>query len=122
MKNEYKTALIGEELPNIPWESKPANCKEVVWRHSTNPIIDLHPMPKARSVFNSCVIPWEDGFIGVFRVDSLSMDPNLHLGTSPDGINWTLEEEPINFISPELRLGIPRFLHNLLFRRSFQAS
>lgn len=100
-----KTALIADAVPNMPWEPKPANCKEVVWRHSTNPIIDLHPMPKARSVFNSCVMPWKDGFIGVFRVDSLSMDPNLHLGKSPDGINWAIEEDPINFISPDPALG-----------------
>ena len=100
-----KTALIADALPKMPWEPKPAGCKEVVWRHSANPIIDLHPFPKARSVFNSCVIPWDDGFIGVFRVDSLSMDPNLHLGTSPDGINWTIEEKPIDFISPDPALG-----------------
>lgn len=109
MKNtnaaKAKTILIADPLPNMPWEPKPDNCKEVVWRDSRNPIIDLHPFPKARSIYNSCVIPWNDGFIGVFRADWLCMTPYLHLGTSPDGIEWKIEEEPIQFISPDPALG-----------------
>ncbi|MCI9409983.1 MAG: glycosidase, partial [Oscillospiraceae bacterium] len=31
--------LNGVSLPNIPWQDKPADCKDVVWRYSANPII-----------------------------------------------------------------------------------
>lgn len=75
-----KSALIGKPLPNIPWEPRPENSKAVVWRHSGNPIIDLHPFENARSAYNSCVVPWGEEFIGVFRVDWLCMTPYLHLG------------------------------------------
>jgi beta-1,4-mannooligosaccharide/beta-1,4-mannosyl-N-acetylglucosamine phosphorylase len=107
-----KTALIANALPNIPWEPKPAGCKEVVWRHSRNPVIDLHPFAKARSVYNSCVVPWEDGFIGIFRADWLCMTPYLHLGTSPDGLTWNIDEEPIKFISPDTALGKMTFAYD----------
>ncbi len=92
-----KTVLMADPVPHMPWEEKPSDCKEVVWRDSRNPIIDLHPFPKARSVYNSCVIPWEDGFIGIFRVDWLCMTPYLHVGRSSDGVTWHIEEEPIKF-------------------------
>ena len=57
------TALVSDPMPNIPWEPKPGNFAGVVWRHSNNPIVDVNPFPKARGVYNSCVIPWEDKFI-----------------------------------------------------------
>ena len=107
-----KTALIADPLPNIPWEPKPENCKEVIWRHSQNPIIDLHPFANARSVYNSCVMPWKDGFIGIFRADWLCMTPYLHLGTSPDGLTWQIDEEPIKFISPDNALGDMTFAYD----------
>ena len=99
------TALVDEPLPNMPWEEKPDGCNGIIWRHSTNPIVDTNPFPKARGVYNSCVVPWEDRFIGVFRADWHCMTPYLHMGTSPDGINWTFDEEPIEFISPDASLG-----------------
>jgi beta-1,4-mannooligosaccharide/beta-1,4-mannosyl-N-acetylglucosamine phosphorylase len=107
-----KTALIGEALPNIPWEPKPKNCTGVVWRHSTNPVVDINPFPKARGVYNSCVLPWEGKFIGVFRADWHCMTPHLHFGTSDDAINWKFEEEPIQFISPDPALGELTFAYD----------
>ena len=26
--------IIGEALPDMPWEDRPAGCKEVMWRYS----------------------------------------------------------------------------------------
>ena len=52
------TALVSDPMPNIPWEPKPENFSGVAWRHSNNPIVDVNPFPKARGVYNSCVIPW----------------------------------------------------------------
>lgn len=92
-----KIKIIGEPLPNIPWEDKPSNCKEVVWRSKKNPIISRNAIPNSNSIFNSAVIPFKDGFAGIFRVDDKSRNMNLHVGKSRDGINWEIEAEPIKF-------------------------
>ena len=46
---------------------KPEGFDGVVWRHDNNPIIDWNPTKKSARIFNSAVLPYEDGFIGVFR-------------------------------------------------------
>jgi beta-1,4-mannooligosaccharide/beta-1,4-mannosyl-N-acetylglucosamine phosphorylase len=107
-----QTALIGDPLPNIPWEPKPDNFKGIVWRHSTNPIVDVNPFPKARGVYNSSVIPWEGKFIGIFRADWHCMTAYLHFGTSDDAINWKFEEDPISFISLDPPLGNMTFAYD----------
>ena len=109
-KKNYQ--VVGEPLPNIPWQPKPAGCKEIIWRHDNNPIIGLHPFPQARSVYNSCVVAYKGGFVGVFRVDWLCMTPHLHLGTSADGLTWKIDPEPINFSSPSPELGEPTFAYD----------
>lgn len=93
-----KTTIVGPALPNIPWQGRPAGSSQICWRHTGNPIMGLHPFPKARSVYNSCVIPHQGRFVGVFRVDHLCMTPFLHFGSSDDGLAWKLDEEPIRFV------------------------
>jgi len=83
----------------MPWEDKPAGCDSVVWRYSKNPVIPDNQIKCSNSIFNSAVVPYEDGFAGVFRCDSKSRQLRLHSGFSKDAINWTIEEEPINFIT-----------------------
>ena len=61
--------IIGNNLPNIPWEEKPKDCIDVVWRFSGNPIIGWNPIPKAARVYNSAIVPFNDEFAGVFRAD-----------------------------------------------------
>ena len=112
MKKAKDNLVLGDALPNIPWQDRPTGCGEICWRHTGNPIIGLHAFPKARSVYNSCVVPYKQGFMGVFRVDWLCMTPHLHLGTSPDGLSWRLEEEPIRFISPDPLLGELTFAYD----------
>lgn len=56
-----------ENLKNIPWQEKPENCNTVMWRYSENPIIDRYAIPSSNSIFNSAVVPFEDGYAGVFR-------------------------------------------------------
>lgn len=107
-----KTALIADPMPNMPWEQKPANCKAVVWRHSKNPIVDINPFPKARGVYNSCVLPWEGKYIGIFRADWHCMTPYLHFGRSEDALNWVFDEEPIAFIKSEPDLGEMTFAYD----------
>lgn len=89
--------IIGQALPNIPWQDKQPNETAPVWRYTHNPIIGRNGNKRSNSVFNSAVIPYEDGFIGVFRCDSRSITMDIFLGRSKDAINWTIEDDPIVF-------------------------
>ena len=85
-------------LSNIPWEDRPAGCDEVVWRYSANPIISRDLLPTSNSIFNSAVVPFNNGYAGVFRCDSRTRAMNIHSGYSSDGVHWQLEPEPIQWI------------------------
>ena len=87
--------IIGKELANIPWQEKPENCKGPVWRYTENPIIERDQIDMANSIFNSAVVPFGDGFAGVFRVDLMSRQQKLVTGFSKDGIHWDLNNEYI---------------------------
>ena len=89
--------IIGKELKNIPWQDKPENCKEHIWRYSANPIISRFGNARSNSVFNSAVVPFKDGFAGVFRCDSRSISMDLFAGRSKDGISWQIDDMPIDF-------------------------
>lgn len=90
--------ISGESLPNIPWEEKPVDCSDVIWRYSKNPIIKRNPIPNIARIYNSAVLPFGDGFIGVFRCEHKNCSPRLHLGQSKDGIKWDIENEAINWV------------------------
>ncbi len=81
----------------IPWEERPEGCHDIMWRHSGNPVIDRYATPTSNSVFNSAVVPFKDGFAGVFRCDNKAVQMNIYAGFSKDGINWSIESEPIKF-------------------------
>jgi len=91
------TKIIGRSLPNIPWEDRPKDCNDVVWRSRRNPIIPRDLIPTSNSIFNSAVVPYKEGFAGVFRCDNTARDMQIHSGRSKDGINWEIQPEPINF-------------------------
>lgn len=93
--------IIGQSLPNIPWEDKPAGCKEPVWRYSGNPIIERHQNFRINSIFNSAVVPYKDGFAGVFRCDDKAVRMNLFAGFSKDGVHWQIEEDPITLVGDD---------------------
>ena len=97
--------IIGEALPNIPWEEKPENYHGVVWRSGANPIIPRDLIPTSNSIFNSAVIPFEGKFAGVFRCDDQRRVQQLHSGFSEDGLNWTLSHDPIQFESEDSKPG-----------------
>jgi beta-1,4-mannooligosaccharide/beta-1,4-mannosyl-N-acetylglucosamine phosphorylase len=104
------TAPAGEAVraddaaPAIPWEDRPAGRSEVVWRSSRNPIVTRDDVPGANSVFNSAVVPFEDGYAGVFRVDDTRRLMNLHAGRSRDGVSWAIEADPIAFEAADARV------------------
>ena len=89
-------------MKKIPWEDKPTNSNEVIWRFSKNPVIKRDAIPSSNSIFNSAAIEFEDGFAGIFRCDNKAREMNIHAGFSKDGITWEIEHEPINFISADL--------------------
>jgi beta-1,4-mannooligosaccharide/beta-1,4-mannosyl-N-acetylglucosamine phosphorylase len=96
-KRSRKQLVVGPALPNIPWEERPEGCSETVWRYSANPVIPRDLIPSSNSIFNSAVVPYKGRFAGVFRCDDRTRHMRLHTGRSDDGINWRIEEEPIQF-------------------------
>ncbi|WP_109302381.1 glycoside hydrolase family 130 protein [Aquimarina sp. AU474] len=79
----------------IPWQDRPEGCKDVVWRYAENPIIQRDAIPSSNSIFNSAVVPFNDGFAGVFRCDNKAVQMNIFAGFSDDGIHWKINHEPI---------------------------
>ncbi len=87
--------IIGEALPNIPWQEKYTDAP--LWRYKQNPIIGRNGNKRSNSVFNSAAVPFKNSFAGVFRCDSRSISMDLFAGFSDDGINWKINDDPINF-------------------------
>ena len=89
--------IYGKELKNMPWEDKPENCNSVFWRYSGNPVIQRDHLSTSNSIFNSAVIPFRDGFAGVFRCDDKARRMRIHSGFSVDGLKWDIEPDQIVF-------------------------
>jgi beta-1,4-mannooligosaccharide/beta-1,4-mannosyl-N-acetylglucosamine phosphorylase len=96
--------IIGSALPTLPWEEKPAGCRDVVWRYSHNPLLPKDLLPTSNSIFNSAVVPFQEGFAGVFRADDTRREMRIHAGRSKDALHWQIDPEPIQFIcsDPEI--------------------
>lgn len=90
--------IIGKPLPNIPWEDKPSDSRDLLWRYSENPVIGWNPIPKAARVYNSAIVPYKQEFAGVFRADQKNGRATLFSGTSTDGIHIDLNPDPIEWI------------------------
>ena len=89
--------IIGQSLPNIPWQDKPQGYDMPVWRYTGNPIIQRHQIPSSNSIFNSAVVPYKGKFAGVFRCDSKSISMDIFPGFSDDGIHWNINPDPVHF-------------------------
>ena len=94
---EVPSTIIGAALPNLPWEDRPADCQEIIWRSTRNPIIPRHGTATSNSIFNSAVVPFQGQFAGVFRCDDKRRRMQLHSGMSADGLRWRIAPEPIVF-------------------------
>jgi beta-1,4-mannooligosaccharide/beta-1,4-mannosyl-N-acetylglucosamine phosphorylase len=97
----------------MPWEDRPAGSTAILWRSGRNPIIPRDLLPRSNSIFNSAVVPFEDGYAGVFRVDDRMRTMNLHVGRSDDGVAWRIDPEPIDFVAADDRVPEiqERFVH-----------
>lgn len=93
----HGTSGAGNVLANIPWEPRPPGSDAVLWRSSRNPIVPRDFLPRSNSIFNSAVVPFGDGFAGVFRVDDRTRTMDLHAARSADGLAWRIDPEPIRW-------------------------
>ena len=94
---DNKLTIQGAPLPNMPWENRPESCNDVLWRFSANPVIPRNLLPDSNSIFNSAVVPFKDGYAGVFRVDDKNRRMTLHVGFSTDGLKWDMNPDTIKF-------------------------
>jgi len=113
MNDDAVTAPAAVAAAPIPWDDRPAGVDTVLWRSSRNPIIPRDLIPRANSIFNSAVVPFRDGFAGVFRVDDTQRVMNIHAGRSADGIDWEIDHEPIAFEPADER--VPEIQQGFLF-------
>ncbi len=104
-----KRTLSGSALPNIPWQDRPAGLNDVVWRYDANPVIPRNATSTSNSIFNSAVVPFEGAYAGVFRCDDRRRVMDVHAGRSADGINWTIDPQPIKFQCDDPEIG--KFVH-----------
>ncbi len=89
--------IIGNGLTNIPWQDRVEGSNDIIWRYSENPVIHRNQTRISNSIFNSAVVPFGDGFAGVFRCDSRSISMDIFVGFSKDGIDWDISDKPISF-------------------------
>ena len=87
-----------DPVMNMPWEDRQGS--ELIWRSAANPIIKRDHLPTSNSIFNSAVVPFNDGFAGVFRCDNKAREMRIHAGFSSDGYKWDINPEPIKFTVP----------------------
>jgi len=93
-----KKTVVGDALSNIPWENKPRGCTDVLWRYSKNPILGWNPIPTAARIYNSAVVPYKNGFVGVFRGDQRNGRATLFFGRSRNALAWDIHPEPIRWV------------------------
>lgn len=101
--------MLGHKLKNLPWEERPKDYLEPVWRYSKNPIITRETVRDANSIFNSAVVAYKDEFRGVFRIDTKELVMELHSGRSEDGLSWNIDQERIEFNAEDMEIG--RFVY-----------
>ena len=106
------TNLYCDALPGIPWQDKPAGTKLPLWRYTDNPVIRRNPLPGVARIFNSAVVPFEEGFIGVFRGEQTNGIPFIYLGRSADGIHWTFDRDKILFVNEKGESFMPPYAYD----------
>lgn len=105
--------IIGEKISKMPWQEPQKPCSEApVWRYTENPIIGRNPAKGVARIFNSAVMPFEDGFIGVFRGEQVNGVPYIYLGRSEDGIHWEFEENRILFTDADGAPFMPAYAYD----------
>lgn len=104
--------MIAPETPRMPWQDRPAHSDVPMWRCDQNPIIGRNPLPGVARIFNSAVIPFEGGFIGVFRGEQTDGVPHIYLGRSADGVRWVFDREKIPFVNAAGEPFMPNYAYD----------
>lgn len=106
--------INGQSLPNIPWQERPADLEEgaVLWRYTENPVMGRNPTPKIGRIFNSAVVPWQDGYIAVLRGEQVNGVPHVYLGRSKDGIRWNVDRERVQFVDENGEPWMPNYAYD----------
>lgn len=99
-------------LPDMPWQDKPEGYSLPVWRYTENPVINRNPIPGVARIFNSAVMPYKDGYIGVFRGEERNGIPHIYLGHSSDALHWEFEQEKINFVDENGESFMPLYAYD----------
>lgn len=97
--------IVGDALPNIPWQERPTATSDVMWRYSDNPVVGARAIRASTYIHNSAVIPFEGKFAGVFRIDNRARRMQLHAGRSDNALEWEIDEEPIHFQCDDPEIG-----------------
>ena len=90
--------IIGDALPNLPWEDKPKGSDAVLWRSGKNPLIGWNPTPSTARIYNSAVLHYNGEFVGVFRADHKNGRANIHFGRSKDGYRFEIDDNVIPWV------------------------
>lgn len=93
--------IIGDALPNLPWEDKPKGSDAVLWRSRKNPLIGWNPTPSTARIYNSAVLPYNGEFVGVFRADHKNGRANIHFGRSKDGYSFEIDDNVIPWVDEQ---------------------
>ena len=106
--------IIGANVPNMPWQDRTVDAPTwlPLWRYSENPIIERNPVRDVARIFNSAVIPYEGGFIGVFRGEQTNGIPFIYLGRSKDAIHWDFDEKKIAFKDENGNDYMPKYAYD----------
>lgn len=107
-----KTILYCDALPGIPWQDKPDGAELPLWRYTENPVIRRNPLPGVARIFNSAVVPFEGGYIGVFRGEQTNGIPFIYLGRSADGIHWDFDRDKIPFVNEQGEPFMPPYAYD----------
>jgi beta-1,4-mannooligosaccharide/beta-1,4-mannosyl-N-acetylglucosamine phosphorylase len=110
MSNSIK--IVGDALPNLPWEDRSKEGQSPLWRYSQNPIIPRDLIPTSNSIFNSAAVPYQGKFAGVFRCDNTRRQMVLHAGRSEDGFKWDIDHEPIQWIIDDPDIEVPEYTYD----------
>ena len=100
--------ILGHKLKDLPWEERPKDYLEPVWRYSKNPIITRETVRGANSIFNSAVVAYKDEFRGVFRIDTKELVMELHSGEAKTDCRGTLIRRESNLM-PKTRKSADSF-------------
>lgn len=93
--------IFTEKLDNMPWQEKPQNYDRVIWRDKNNPIIKRNHTKSIDRIYNSSVIPYKGGYVGIFRADHKNNLPFIHVAFSKDGLCWEVDDNDIKWIDEE---------------------